>query len=127
MTKGNRQTVITMQKLKEDCSYEPFCTYLLEQGSPTPRPTTRTSQRPVRNQAARQEVISSEASSATPHHSPSLALPPEPSPLPPGPWKNYLAQNQSLLPKSLGTAVLENGLQAKKMTREIDIKTRGEH
>ena len=38
--------------------------------------------RPVRNRAAQQEVSGeqvSEASSATPHRSPSLALPPEPS------------------------------------------------
>ena len=36
-------------------------------------------------------------------------LPPEPSPPPPptpGPWKNCLPQNQSLVPKRLGTAVL---------------------
>ena len=58
-----------------------------------------------------------EASSAAPHHSPSLVLPPEPSlppllkllpePCPhPGPWKNCLPQNWSLVPKRLGTTGL---------------------
>ena len=55
-------------------------------------------------QAAQQEVSSgqaTEASLATPHRSPSLALPPETSP-PHCPWKNSLPQNQSLVPKRLG-------------------------
>ena len=57
----------------------------LVQGSPTPGPWTGTGLRPVRNWAAQQEVSGGwvEASSAAPHRSPSLALPPEPSPCPP--------------------------------------------
>ena len=52
----------------------------------------------------------SKASSAAPHHSPSLALLPEPSPPhPPHLWKNCLPWNQSLVPKRLGTAALEGG------------------
>ena len=55
----------------------------IEQGSPTPGLWTCTGPRRVRNRAAQQEVISgraSEASSASPHRSPRLALWPEPSP-----------------------------------------------
>ena len=67
--------------------------------------------RPVRNWAAQQEVSdrgASKALSAAPHHSPSLALLPEPSPYPhPCPWKNCLPQNQSLVPKRLGTTALK--------------------
>ena len=54
----------------------------LGQWSPTPRLWTCSRLQPVRNQAAQQEVSNgqgSEASSAAPHRSPSLALPPEPS------------------------------------------------
>ena len=57
----------------------------IEQGSPTPGPRTGSGPRPVRNWAAQQEVSGGqarEASSAAPHRSPSLALPPEPSPPP---------------------------------------------
>ena len=57
----------------------------LEQGSPIPRLRTTTGLKAVRNQASQQEVRSrraSKASSATPHRSPSLALPPQPSPAP---------------------------------------------
>ena len=57
----------------------------LEQGSPTPRPWTSIVTWPVRTQAALQEVSgrqASKASSAAPHRSPWLALPPEPSPPP---------------------------------------------
>ena len=46
----------------------------------------------------------------TPHRSPSLALPPEPSLPPQTPipclWKNRLPRNRSLVPKTLGTAAL---------------------
>ena len=71
-----------------------FSKYLY-QGSPTPGLWTSTGLRPVRNQATQQEVSSrqaSDASSAAPHRSPSLTLPPEPSPTPPTPhpWKNCL-------------------------------------
>ena len=47
----------------------------------------------------------SEASSAAPHRSPSIALLPEPSSLPPPlrPWKNCLPRYRSPLPKCLGT------------------------
>ena len=58
------------------------------QGSPTPRLQTSISPRPVRNRATQQEVSSrpvSEASSAAPHLSPSLALPPDHPPPPPTP------------------------------------------
>ena len=51
----------------------------LEQGSPTPGPLTGSGPQPVRNQAAQQEV------SGRPRHSPSVALPPEPSPRTPPP------------------------------------------
>ena len=85
----------------------------LMQGSPTPGLQAGTGPRPVRNRAAQQEVSggrASEASSAAPHRSPSLALPPEPSLTPPHPlpcpWKNCLPWNWSLVPKSLGTAAL---------------------
>ena len=88
------------------------------QGSQTPRPRTGTGPRPVKNRAAQQEVSGgqvSKASSATPHHSPSLALLPEPSltlpaepPPPPRPWKDCLPRNQSLVPKSLGTTAVGN-------------------
>ena len=56
----------------------------LNQGSPSPRQRTGNGLRPVKNWAAQQEVNvgqASKASSATPHHSPSLSLLPEP-PLP---------------------------------------------
>ena len=62
-----------------------FQTDHLNQGSPTPRPCTGTGLRPVRNWATQQEVsggLVNKASSAAPHRSPSLALPPELSPLP---------------------------------------------
>ena len=66
----------------------------LVQGSPTHRPWTCTSVRPVRNWVTQQEVSSGQASkvsSVAPHHSPSLTLPPEPYPRShPGPWKNCL-------------------------------------
>ena len=55
----------------------------IEQGSTTPRPWAGTSPQPVRNWAAQQEVSgmqAREASPATTHRSPSLTLPPEPSP-----------------------------------------------
>ena len=61
-------------------------------GVPTPGPWTSSGPQPVRNQAAQQKVSSgqaSKASSAAPHYSPSLALPPEPYPHP-GLWKNCL-------------------------------------
>ena len=65
---------------------------------------------PVRNQAAQQEVSGgrvSKASSAAPRHSHySLDHPPH-TPRP-GPWKNCLPRSQSLVPKRLGTAVIEN-------------------
>ena len=48
----------------------------------------------------------SEASSAAPHRFPSLALLPEPAPLPP--WINCLPRNLSLVPKRLGTTVLHD-------------------
>ena len=51
----------------------------LEQGSPIPWPWTSTGLQPVRNQAAQQEVSSgwaSKPSSAAPHFSPSITLPP---------------------------------------------------
>ena len=76
-------------------------------GPPTPGLQTATGPQPVRNRATQQEVSGgrgSEASSAAPHRSPSLALLPEPSP-PPCLWKNCLPQNRSLVPKRLGTAV----------------------
>ena len=85
------------------------------QGSPTPRLQTSISPRPVRNRATQQEVSSrpvSEASSAAPHLSPSLALPPDHPPPPPHPhtWKNCLPQNWSLVPKRLGTAAVWDSL-----------------
>ena len=94
--------------------------YTLNQVFPTPRPWTSTGPQPVRNQAAQQEVSGrrgSKTSSATPHRSPSFTLPPEPSlalppetsphtPPQPHVWKNCLSQNQSLVPKSLGTTAL---------------------
>ena len=95
----------------------------LEQGSPTPRPRTGSSPRPVRSWAAQQEVSSgrgSEASSAAPHRPPCSPPPPTPPPAPhrwryrlnhppppPRPWNNCLPRNQSLVPKKLGTAALE--------------------
>ena len=54
----------------------------LNQGSPTPGLWTSTGPWPVRNWAAQQEVSgrrANEASSAAPHGSPWLVLPPEPS------------------------------------------------
>ena len=87
---------------------------LLQQGSPTPRPWPGTGLRPVRNWAAQQEMSglwASEASSAAPCGSPSLALRPEPSRPPPRHpcrlWKNCLPRNRSLVAKRLGTAVLQ--------------------
>ena len=52
--------------------------HVLEQGSPTPRPWTSTVARPVRNQAAQQEVSGgrvSKASSAAPRRSLSSTKP----------------------------------------------------
>ena len=69
--------------------------------------STSTSPRPIRKWATQQEVSSeqvSETSSANPHCSPSIALPPEPSP--PHPWKIHLPQYQSLLLKRPGTTIL---------------------
>ena len=86
--------------------YEPAMRCTLGQESVTLGP------QPVRNQAAQQEASggrASKASSAAAHHSPSVALPPEPFPPPqprPGPWKNCLPGNWSLVPKRLGTAAL---------------------
>ena len=78
----------------------------LDQGPPTPGPWTSTGPQPVRNQAAQQEVSGGRASKQSfICHSPSLALPPEPSP-PHLPWKNCLPRNRSLVPKRLGTAAL---------------------
>ena len=57
----------------------------LNQGSLTPGPRTGTGPQPVTEPAAQQEVSggrASGASSASPHRSPSLALPPEPPPTP---------------------------------------------
>ena len=64
-------------------------------GVPNPWAMTGTGLWPVRNWAAQQEMSGgqeSEVSSAAPHRSPSLALPPEPSPTSPHrlPWKNCL-------------------------------------
>ena len=59
--------------------------FAVKQGSPNPGPQTATGPWPVRNQATQQEVSGrqvSKASSAAPHCSPSLTLPPEPSPTP---------------------------------------------
>ena len=81
----------------------------LQQGSPTPGPRTGTGLQPVRDRATQQEVSGgrvSEASSAAPHYSPSLALPLEPSPFH-HLWKNCLPRNQSLVPKRFGTAGLQ--------------------
>ena len=87
-----------------------WCKDPLRQGSPNPRTQASTGLWPVWNWAAQQEVAGgwvNEASFAAPHRSPSLALPPEPSP-PPHPclWKNCLPWNRSLVPKRLGTAAL---------------------
>ena len=68
---------------------------------------TSTSSRPGRKWATQEEMSSeqvSETSSANPHCSSSIALPPGPSPA--HPWKIYLPQNQSLLLKRLGTTTL---------------------
>ena len=94
---------------------------LLGQGSPTPGPRTSTGLWPVRNQAAQQEVSGervTKVSFAAPNCSPSLALPPEPSTHPTLPWKNHLPQNWSLVPKSLGTAVLGDFWGSHKNIRE---------
>ena len=78
------------------------------QESPAPGPQTTTGPRPVRSRAAQREVsggLASEASSAAPRRSLSLASPPEPSPPPPPrPWKNCLPRSWSLVPKRFGTA-----------------------
>ena len=77
----------------------------LWEGSPTPG----TGPRPVGNRTAQQEVSggrASKTSSAAPHRSPSLALPPEPSSPTPHPWKNCFPRNQSLVPERLETAGL---------------------
>ena len=61
------------------------CLFPLSQGSPTSGLQTSTGPQPVRNRAAQQQVSggqASKASSAAPHCSPSLALPPEPFPTP---------------------------------------------
>ena len=73
-TFGRGRELIIKQTLRQNT---------LRQGSPTPRPQTGTDPRPVRNRTAQQAVSggrASEASSATTHCSPSLALPPEPLP-----------------------------------------------
>ena len=82
--------------------------YYLEQGSPTPRPWTGTSPRPVRNRPHSRRWAAGERVKL---HlcSPPLALPPGPSPAP-GTLvrqKNCLPRNRSLVPKRLGAAGLE--------------------
>ena len=67
----------------------------LEQGSPNSRP--------VRNQAPQQEV----SLNVKPLNHPETAPLPHRPPLP-GPWKNCLPQNPSLVPKRLGTDALEH-------------------
>ena len=84
----------------------------LEQGFPTPRPRTGSSPRSDRNQTAHQEVSSgqaSQASSAAPHRSPSLTLPPEPSlsAPPPAPVSGKIVFHETVVPKRLGTTELE--------------------
>ena len=85
--------------------------FIINQGSPIPGLRTGTGPWPVRNRAAQQEVSggrASKAAPAAPHRSPSLASPPEPSSPYTSPWKNCLARNQSLVPKRLGTAVINS-------------------
>ena len=85
--------------------------FILKQGSLTLGPWTGTGLRPLRNWAVQQKVSSRQAS-----RSPSLPIaritactipPPHP---PPCWWKNCLPRNQSLVPKRLGTAVLQDSL-----------------
>ena len=79
----------------------------LRQGSLTPGPWMGTSPQPVRNWAAKQELSdgrAGEASFPALHHSRYRLyhLPHS------HPWKNCLPRNRSLVPKRLGTAVLED-------------------
>ena len=90
-----------MKRTKEESS-------VINQGSPNPRPQNNSGGlRLVRNWAAQQEVRgrrASEASSAAPHRLHyRLNHPPNPRP-----WKNCLPGNWSLVPKRLGTAVINN-------------------
>ena len=101
--------------------------YPVDQGAPAPRPQPGIGLLSTQNLDTGQDVSSrrvSKASLSAPHCSPSLALTPEPShlltllpepsvtflpessPLP-HPWKNWLLQNWSLMPKMLGTAALD--------------------
>ena len=105
-------------------SYFPLSFLYFGAGVPNPRVVDHYRPWPVRNWATQQEVSSgraSDASAAIPHQSSSLALSPEPSPWP-GLWKKCLPRHQALMPKRLGTAVLEDhsegmaGLQWVKLT-----------
>ena len=87
----------------------PYSMYIW-QVSPTPGPQTDSGPGPIRKRAAHQEVsspLASEASSAASHHS-HYCLNQHP-PLPasaPGPWKDCLPRNRSLVPERLGTAAI---------------------
>ena len=84
-----------------------FTPVLLDQGSPTPGPRTGTGLWPVRNRAAQLEVSGrwvSEASFAAPH---CLHYRLNHPPCSPSLWKNCLPRNRSVVPKMLGTAVLD--------------------
>ena len=50
-------------------------------------------------------------------HLPPASLPPEPPPSPPCPWENSLPQNQSLVPRRLGTAAVEGKDDIKEAVR----------
>ena len=76
MVSFKEQKFVTLTKLNLS-----VCSFSKRQGSPTPGPRTVSGPQPVRNRAAQQEVSggpASEASSAAPHCSPLLTLPPEP-------------------------------------------------
>ena len=75
--------------------------YDLGQGSPSPRPSWFLVHKEPGHRAGGEQQMN-EASSAVPHRS--HYHPSHPLFASPSPWKNCLPQNQSLVPKSLGTA-----------------------